>query len=139
MESSIDHNNKSVNLLIRILGLEKLNSYSNRAVTGGLDEFLRIHKKSLESCLKLSPIKNSSYFRLSPEMRKNWAEKVEEKYSRDRKSILNFSKKNRGSLNSKNAQIKNQILSELALNTPLSDLKFIHSIGRRKLKTLNIW
>ena len=85
MESFIDHNNKSINLLIRILGLEKLNSYSNRAVTGGLDEFLRIHKKSLEACLKLYPIKNSSYFRLSPEMRKNWAEKVEEKYSRDRK------------------------------------------------------
>ena len=40
MESFIDHNNKSINLLIRILGLEKLNSYSNRAVTGGLDEFL---------------------------------------------------------------------------------------------------
>ena len=138
MESFIDHNNKSINLLIRILGLEKLNSYSNRAVTGGLDEFLRIHKKSLEACLKLYPIKNSSYFRLSPEMRKNWAEKVEEKYSRDRKSILNFSKKNRSKLKSKNALIKNQISSELTLNTPLSDLKFIHSIGRRKLKTLNI-
>ena len=52
MESFIDHNNKSINLLIRILGLEKLNSYSNRAVTGGLDEFLRIHKKCLEACLK---------------------------------------------------------------------------------------
>ncbi len=96
MESSIDHNNKSINLLIRILGLEKLNSYSNRAVTGGLDEFIRIHKKSLESCLKLSPIKNSSYFRLSPEMRKSWADKVEEKYSKDRNLISNYSKKNQG-------------------------------------------
>ena len=70
MGSSTGHNNKSISILIRILDLEKLNSYSNKAVTGGLDEFLNIHKKSLKDCLNLHPINNSSYLKLSPEIEK---------------------------------------------------------------------
>ncbi len=138
MGSSTGHNNKSISLLIRILDLEKLNSYSNKAVTGGLDEFLKIHKKSLKDCLNLYPINNSSYLKLSPEMRKNWAYKVEKKYSRDRNLISNSYKKNYGNLNRKNTLNNTQISSQLTLNTPLSDLKFLHSVGRKKLKTLYI-
>ena len=104
MESFLDHkDNKSINLLIRILNLEKLNSYSNRAVTGGLDEFLKIHKRSLKSYLKFFPINNSSYLKMSPGMRKTWADKVVEEYSKGIDLITNSSKQNRGSLNKKNS------------------------------------
>ena len=135
MESSHHQNfQKSINSLIRILDLEKHHNYSNKAVTGGLDKFLEIHKKFLQEYLELFPISNSSYFRMSPEMRKIWAQKVSGKFS--------YSKKQNSVTLEKNISLKNKrqtnFSTELKLDMPVAELKFLHWLARKKLNSLNI-
>jgi len=133
-QTSSDHATKS---LKNVLNLERKLEFTDRAVMGGLDRFISHIATQLGWIRDVEPLKGTNYAALSPGQRHRWASAILGQLG-STNSAQRISKKPKSKTTSNPRRQPSKTRAKYDLNTPLSDLIFIHKATRSKLTRLGV-
>ena len=133
-QTSSDHATKS---LKNVLNLERKLEFTDRAVMGGLDRFISHIATQLGWIRDVEPLKGTNYAALSPGQRHRWASAILSQLG-STNSAQRISKKPKSKTTSNPRRQPSKTRAKYDLNTPLSDLIFIHKATRSKLTRLGV-
>ena len=133
-QTSSDHATKS---LKNVLNLERKLEFTDRAVMGGLDRFISHIATQLGWIRDVEPLKGTNYAALSPGQRHRWASAILGQLS-STNSAQRISKKPKSKTTSNPRRQPSKTRAKYDLNTPLSNLIFIHKATRSKLTRLGV-
>ena len=133
-KTSSDHATKS---LKNVLDLERKLEFNERAVMGGLDRFISHIAPQLGWIRDVEPLKGTIYAALSPGQRHRWASAIMGKLG-SANSAQHMPKKSKSKTTSNPRRKPSKTRTNYDLNTPLSNLIFIHKATRSKLNRLGI-
>lgn len=129
-QTSSDHATKS---LKNVLNLEQKLEFTDRAVMGGLDRFISHIATQLGWIRDVEPLKGTNYAALSPGQRHRWASAILGQLG-STNSAQRISKKPKSNPRRQPSKTR----AKYDLNTPLSNLIFIHKATRSKLTRLGV-
>ena len=133
-QTSSDHATKS---LKNVLNLERKLEFTDRAVMGGLDRFISHIATQLGWIRDVEPLKGTNYAALSPGQRHRWASAILGQLG-STNSAQRISKKPKSKTTSNPRRQPSKTRAKYDLNTPLSNLIFIHKATRSKLTRLGV-
>ena len=133
-QTSSDHATKS---LKNVLNLERKLEFTDRAVMGGLDRFISHIATQLGWIRDVEPLKGTNYAALSPGQRHRWASAILGQLG-STNSAQRISKKPKSKTTSNPRRQRSKTRAKYDLNTPLSNLIFIHKATRSKLTRLGV-
>jgi len=133
-QTSSDHATKS---LKNVLNLERKLEFTDRAVMGGLDRFISHIATQLGWIRDVEPLKGTNYAALSPGQRHRWASAILGQLD-STNSAQRISKKPKSKTTSNPRRQPSKTRAKYDLNTPLSNLIFIHKATRSKLTRLGV-
>ena len=133
-QTSSDHATKS---LKNVLNLERKLEFTDRAVMGGLDRFINHIATQLGWIRDVEPLKGTNYAALSPGQRHRWASAILGQLG-STNSAQRISKKPKSKTTSNPRRQPSKTRAKYDLNTPLSNLIFIHKATRSKLTRLGV-
>ena len=133
-QTSSVHATKS---LKNVLNLERKLEFTDRAVMGGLDRFISHIATQLGWIRDVEPLKGTNYAALSPGQRHRWASAILGQLG-STNSAQRISKKPKSKTTSNPRRQPSKTRAKYDLNTPLSDLIFIHKATRSKLTRLGV-
>ena len=133
-QTSSDHATKS---LKNVLNLEQKLEFTDRAVMGGLDRFISHIATQLGWIRDVEPLKGTNYAALSPGQRHRWASAILGQLG-STNSAQRISKKQKSKTTSNPRRQPSKTRAKYDLNTPISDLIFIHKTTRSKLTRLGV-
>jgi len=133
-QTSSDHATKS---LKNVLNLERKLEFTDRAVMGGLDRFINHIATQLGWIRDVEPLKGTNYAALSPGQRHRWASAILGQLG-STNSAQRISKKPKSKTTSNPRRQPSKTRAKYNLNTPLSNLIFIHKTTRSKLTRLGV-
>ena len=133
-QTSSDHATKS---LKNVLNLERKLEFTDRAVMGGLDRFISHIATQLGWIRDVEPLKGTNYAALSPGQRHRWASAILGQLG-STNSAQRISKKPKSKTTSNPRRQPSKTRAKYDLNTPLSNLVFIHKATRSKLTRLGV-
>jgi len=133
-QTSSDHATKS---LKNVLNLERKLEFTDRAVMGGLDRFISHIATQLGWIRDVEPLKGTNYAALSPGQRHRWASAILGQLG-STNSAQRISKKPKSKTTSNPRRQPSKTRAKYNLNTPLSNLIFIHKTTRSKLTRLGV-
>jgi len=133
-QTSSDHATKS---LKNVLNLERKLEFTDRAVMGGLDRFISHIATQLGWIRDVEPLKGTNYAALSPGQRHRWASAILGQLG-STNSAQRISKKQKSKTTSNPRRQPSKTRAKYDLNTPISDLIFIHKTTRSKLTRLGV-
>ena len=133
-QTSSDHATKS---LKNVLNLERKLEFTDRAVMGGLDRFISHIATQLGWIRDVEPLKGTNYAALSPGQRHRWASAILGQLG-STNSAQRISKKQKSKTTSNPRRQPSKTRAKYDLNTPLSNLIFIHKATRSKLTRLGV-
>ena len=133
-QTSSDHATKS---LKNVLNLERKLEFTDRAVMGGLDRFISHIATQLGWIRDVEPLKGTNYAALSPGQRHRWASAILSQLG-GTNSAQRISKKPKSKTTSNPRRQRSKTRAKYDLNTPLSNLIFIHKATRSKLTRLGV-
>ena len=133
-QTSSDHATKS---LKNVLNLERKLEFTDRAVMGGLDRFISHIATQLGWIRDVEPLKGTNYAALSPGQRHRWASAILGQLG-STNSAQRVSKKPKSKTTSNPRRQPSKTRAKYDLNTPLSNLIFIHKATRSKLTRLGV-
>jgi len=133
-QTSSDHATKS---LKNVLNLERKLEFTDRAVMGGLDRFISHIATQLGWIRDVEPLKGTNYAALSPGQRHRWASAILSQLG-STNSAQRISKKPKSKTTSNPRRQPSKTRAKYDLNTPLSNLIFIHKATRSKLTRLGV-
>ena len=133
-QTSSDHATKS---LKNVLNLERKLEFTDRAVMGGLDRFISHIATQLGWIRDVEPLKGTNYAALSPGQRHRWASAILGQLG-STNSGQRISKKPKSKTTSNPRRQPSKTRAKYDLNTPLSNLIFIHKATRSKLTRLGV-
>jgi len=133
-QTSSDHATKS---LKNVLNLEQKLEFTDRAVMGGLDRFISHIATQLGWIRDVEPLKGTNYAALSPGQRHRWASAILGQLG-STNSAQRISKKPKSKTTSNPRRQPSKTRAKYDLNTPLSNLIFIHKATRSKLTRLGV-
>ena len=133
-QTSSDHATKS---LKNVLNLERKLEFTDRAVMGGLDRFISHIATQLGWIRDVEPLKGTNYAALSPGQRHRWASAILGQLG-STNSAQRISKKTKSKTTSNPLRQPSKTRAKYDLNTPISDLIFIHKATRSKLTRLGV-
>ena len=133
-QTSSDHATKS---LKNVLNLERKLEFTDRAVMGGLDRFISHIATQLGWIRDVEPLKGTNYAALSPGQRHRWASAILGQLV-STNSAQRISKKPKSKTTSNPRRQPSKTRAKYDLNTPISDLIFIHKATRSKLTRLGV-
>jgi len=133
-QTSSDHAKKS---LKNVLDLERKLEFNDRAVMGGLDRFINHIAEQLGWIRDVEPLKGTNYAALSPGQRHRWASAIMGQLG-STNSAQRMPKKSKSKTASNPKRKPSKTRTNYDLNTPLSNLIFIHKATRSKLTRLGI-
>ena len=133
-QTSSDHATKS---LKNVLNLERKLEFTDRAVMGGLDRFISHIATQLGWIRDVEPLKGTNYAALSPGQRHRWASAILGQLG-STNAAQRISKKPKSKTTSNPRRQPSKTRAKYDLNTPISDLIFIHKATRSKLTRLGV-
>ena len=133
-QTSSDH---ATNSLKNVLNLEQKLEFTDRAVMGGLDRFISHIATQLGWIRDVEPLKGTNYAALSPGQRHRWASAILGQLG-STNSAQRISKKPKSKTTSNPRRQPSKTRAKYDLNTPLSNLIFIHKATRSKLTRLGV-
>ena len=131
-KTSSDHATKS---LKNVLDLERKLEFNDHAVMGGIDRFISHIAAQVGWIRDVEPLKGTSYAALSPGQRHRWASAIMGKLS-SANSTQRMTKKSKSKTTSNTRRKPSKTRTNYDLDTPLSNLIFIHKATRSKLTRL---
>ena len=133
-QTSSDHAKKS---LKNVLDLERKLEFNDRAVMGGLDRFINHITPQLGWIRDVEPLKGTSYAALLPGQRHRWASAIMGQLG-STNSVQRVPKKSKSKTTSNPKRKPSKTRTNYDLNSPLSNLIYIHKATRSKLNRLGI-
>ena len=131
-QTSPDHATKS---LKNVLDLERTLEFNDRAVMGGLDRFISHIAPQVGWIRDVAPLKGTNYAALSPGQRQRWASAIMGQLG-SANSTQRMTKKSKSKTTSNTRRKPSKTRTNYDLDTPLSNLIFIHKATRSKLTRL---
>ena len=131
-QTSPDHATKS---LKNVLDLERKLEFNDRAVMGGLDRFISHIAPQVGWIRDVAPLKGTNYAALSPGQRQRWASAIMGQLG-SANSTQRMTKKSKSKTTSNTRRKPSKTRTNYDLDTPLSNLIFIHKATRSKLTRL---
>ena len=133
-QTSSDHATKS---LTNVLGLERRLEFTDRAVMGGFDRFINHLSAQLGWIRDVEPLKGTTYAALSPGQRHRWASAIIGRLS-SAHSGQQITEQPKSTTTSSARPQSSATKAKYRLDTPLSNLNFIHKATRSKLARIEI-
>ena len=133
-QTSSDHAAKS---LKNVLDLERKLEFTDRAVMGGFDRFINHLSAQLGWIRDVEPLKGTTYAALSQGQRHRWASAIISRLG-SAYSGQQITKQPKSKPTSSARSQPSPTKAKYRLNTPLSNLNFIHKATRSKLARIEI-